>query len=392
MRLHRFTLRPDTTCFCPRFRKFRRFPAILAATLSCLGGTLPALASSIVRTEPERPPAREAACVLVIQRSLEGAWPDWTILSALLQSSEVADAPARDILGLAPETRARKVSFEIKPQDRPGTLTLSLRIRLDVPEEEPPDLARPYLAVVVDRFRDALYHMKELRTARLETEIRTLAEQMGGTERDLAKVRAALQALDEKTGMLFPTAMQLRAEQNQIQNQISNIMLYLDGCRRQPDPAGSPVEEGLRRQAAEAWGRVVSLLEERLQDLRRLAGEGKADPLEVAEFEARLAEARANAVPLAQPLAYGRRIVGLQRDPGETERAAAEREKELERLLERLRQVEKLDVRRMASEMEDLEKEERGLLERRDAVAAQIGKLKQELTDLAKISVEVIGK
>jgi len=187
--------------------------------------------------------------------------------------------------------------------------------------------------------------------------------------------------------MHFPSAMELRAEQNQIQNQISNIMLYLDASRRQPDLTGNPVEEGLRRQAAEAWGRVVSLLEERLQNLRRLAGEGKADPLEVADVEA-----RANAVPPAQPMGHGQRRVGLQRDPEEIERAAAEKEKELGRLLERLRQVEKLDVRRMASEMEDLEKEERRLLERRDAVAAQLRKWKQELTDLSKLSVEVIGK
>jgi len=106
-----------------------------------------------------------------------------TIPPGLLQSSEVADAPARDILGLDPESRARKASFQISPQERPGMLTLSLRIKLDAPQAGPPDLARPYLAAVVDRFQDAFYRLKELRTARLETEIQTLAEQMGGTEK-----------------------------------------------------------------------------------------------------------------------------------------------------------------------------------------------------------------
>jgi hypothetical protein len=194
--------------------------------------------------------------------------------------------------------------------------------------------------------------------------------------------RDALAALDKTIGMHFATPQELRAEPSRIRFEITSTMNFLESYRWQSDAAGSSAAN--ETQPRGAWQKVVDLREARLPELQRLAADGKVDPVEVAEFEARLEEARAR---VSAPI----RGIGPMSAFG-APKMAADKMEETERLLERLTNLEKLDLRGLATKWEILEAEQRRLIQRQDALGEQVEKTRLQLKGLSTVSVEVIGK
>jgi len=387
-------LRPDSA---PSFRPtgWVLLP-VLVAVLVCLGASTlsPSKASvaNTVRVESNQP-HRDAACLLMIHLPSGSHWTDFSTLSALLQTSGVADAPAREILGMEPDMRQQKVRFQIGGGTQPEVLSLHLRVILDLPQQEGvPDLAGPYLAAVVERFKAALSGMAEKQVSRLKGDLRFVAGEIERTGKELDGVREGLGALDKEVGMIAPMSMDLRAEPARLRGEIAGAVMNLDGYRRVAAETRGEAEPDRSHLAAE-WQRVVILREEKLEEIRRLAAEGKVDPVDLAEFEARLAEARAQVASPQQGQALMSGILGRpRRNPADLDQLIAGKEADLAALRDRLSRLEKLDVRRLAGEMEGLEKEERRLLDRLDALKKQREELEQDLQAMPRLSVEVIGE
>jgi len=371
-----------------------------------LAGMAPLAASSTTIMPGLNSASRpEAACLVVIHHSSDSQWPDPGTLSALLQSSGVADVPAGEILGIAPELRAQKVHFQITPSMMPGELTLSVRVALDLPQDVPFNLARAYLGAVIDRFKDALADLRDGRSLQCDHEIKESTEELEATEKERTRVQTTLREIDTRVGV---QNSDLRCSPAQTQFQIMAAMTFLKSYRDQEELEGKTRDHD---EAQEAWRHLATLLEEAATDLRRLLEEGKLDSDLVARFEGRLEEARAHA-PLPTPgLAPGKGqmilapggAIGVGPTPilspggaigvGPTaKKLSAERMEELERLLDKMREFEKIDVRALAIEKEDYEKREQKLREKRNALTAQIDKLKSEMQNLSSVSVETVGK
>jgi hypothetical protein len=131
----------------------------------------------------------------------------------------------------------------------------------------------------------------------------------------------------------------------------------------------------------------VNLREEKLDDLRRLSADGKIDPIALAEFEARLAEARAQA-PAPSPK-LGKRAVLF--DPEIQQQFCTSRLADLERLQARMSRLEKLDLRELLGNMELNEKDERETVGRLDTLRSQLTALKQQVEANKAVGVEILG-
>ena len=351
--------------------------AMIAVHLGAEGVQARTVRVSIPDLAGKQPPQAEVACLLVVQRSIESAWPDPAVLSALLQSSGIADIPAGQLLEITPELRAQKIRFQINPLAiAPEELTLSVRVTFDLPPESPPHLAREYVAVVIDRFKDALADLRDQRSSQINLEVQAKTEELAATDVEMARIKSSLREIDVKAGMKPSSSLDLRSEPGRTRSEITMVLNFLESYRREEQTTGLEAVQA-------AWRQVAQLLDESVLDLHGLLKEEKVDLALVTKFEERLEEARSNGKP------------GIKAGKGgypASPRLASDKITRLEQLLDRLQELEKVDVRGLAAEMEALERESQRLGNKRDALAAQLEKVKSALKGLSRVSVETVGR
>jgi hypothetical protein len=369
-----------------RWRAGRTAPAMLLAAAVSLGTTV-GLPPQGPTVNPER---REAAGVLVIHRPGEERWLDSTTLSALVESSGVADAAAAEILGMEPEFRQQDVHFKNGYKEEQDLLMVFLRVSLEE-KGQPLDLPKKYLAAVVGRLRAAIFDLKKERVSQLERQIQMTQEEIRTTGNDLGRIHDEMSELDQATGMKLATSVEVRSEPGRLRNEVANLVRTLGSYRIQLERE-TVEDEGKRGgRQAEEWRRAIELREEKLEEFRELSKEGRVSPFELTEFEARLAEARANLASFRGPAAQQIMPGGLQRDRAGLAEALAQSTKDLTDLEGRLEKLGHLDLRRVASDLEAREMEERRLLDSLNHLKARLEKLEQQLPQTRALTISLVG-
>ncbi len=334
-------------------------------------------------------PRREASLLILVHRTKDVDWLNQAALNSLLLSSGIADLPAKVHLGVTPEARADKLRFQIDAQTREGAIQLGVRVSQEMSPADLTDALRIYLITVADGFRSALLEMRDRQSCELESKIQAVSAEIAETERKLQSVREALRSIDQVLGISLATSSELRFEPSRLRNEIAARSASAGSCLPRPESSPSPEQESQELQRQDMWRKVVTLREEKLADLQRLSADGKIDPIALAEFEARLSEARAQAsAPSAMPK-------GIKRagsfGPESQQRFCTEQLAELERLQTRLSRLEGLDLRTLLGEMESKEKDEREAAARLDTLRLQLTTLKQQVEANNTVAVEILG-
>jgi len=333
-------------------------------------------------------PRRQASLLILVHRPKDVDWLNHAALNSLLQSSEIADLPAKSFLGITPEARAEKVRFQIDTQFGEGAIQFSVRVSQEMSPADLTDSLRIYLIKVADGFRDAVLELRDRQSRELESKAQAVSTEIAEMERRLQNVREALRSMDQELGMPLTTTSELRFEPTRLRNEIASRTVSELSCLLRPPSGPSPDQEAQELQRVDLWRKVVTLREEKLIDLRRLSDDGKIDPIALAEFEARLAEARAQASAPPPKL-------GIQRagpfDPEIQQQFCTSRLADLERLQARLTRLGKLDLRELLGNMESKEKDEREVVGRLDTLRSQLTTLKQQVEANKAVGVEILG-
>jgi hypothetical protein len=334
-------------------------------------------------------PRRQASLLILIHRPKDVDWLNQYALNSLLQSSEIADLPAKALLGITPEARAEEVRLQIDTQSSERAIQLSVRVSQEMSPADLTDSLRIYLVTVARGFQDAVLGMRDRQSHELESKTQAVSTEIAEMEHKLQSLREALRSMDQELGMPLATSSELRFEPTRLRNEIASRFLSEVSCLPRPASDLSSDQEAQELQRADLWRKVVNLREERLVDLRGLSADGKIDPIALAEFEARLAEARAQA-SAPSPTIKGKRPAGRS-DPKIQQQFCASRLADLERLQARMSRLEKLDLRDLLGNMELKEKDEREVVGRLDTLRSQLTALKQQVEANKAVGVEILG-
>jgi hypothetical protein len=333
---------------------------------------------------------REASLLTLVHRTKDVDWLNQATLSYLLQSSEIADLPAEQYLGITSEARGEKVRFQIDGQIREGALQLGVRVSQEMSPADLTDSLRIYLIAVANGFRDAVLEMRDRQSRELESKTQATSAEIAQAERKLQNVRESLRSIDLELGMPLITSAEFRIEPTRLRNEIASRSISEISCLPRPASGPSREQEAQELLRADLWRKVVILREEKLADLRRLAADDKVDPIALAEFEARLAEARAQASVPPSPLSSGKQQI-LWSDPESQQQFCTARLADLEKLQARLSRLEKLDLRALVGEMESKEKDEREAVGRLDTLRSQLTALGQQAEANNSVAIETLG-
>ena len=349
------------------------------------------LGSSPVRVQSKKEalPRRTAAGVVMIHRSFSSSSLGQEMVRALLTSSEVAAGAAEQVLGIEGELWQERISLQSRFTNAHSALQVHLSVSIYAEEGQSSTLATDYLAAVIERFRRVVHEVNQLDIARLEEDLATARSEQPRIEEQLVEIRKTISDLTAEAGLPGANANQVRNAYGALEAEITMLRRKI---RNSQENLVWATRNRENQEVAEQWRRVVAFWEARLVELQKLVEEGEADASEVAECEARLAEARAH-VPGVN-IGRKTRFAGAVASEELTASAIDGMERlkaDLEFALERKAQVEQLDLRRIAAELQALENEEPLLLQQLAALKTGMLKRERQLREAQDLSIIVVG-
>jgi hypothetical protein len=372
--------------------------ALAAAFLAPVVSEPVAVATMLAGTE--KPRDRLASCVVMVQNDASGGGNEPYVYTTVLQSSAVAGEAARAVLGVDPESyhKIMDVRAEVSHTMR-GTF-IHLKVGIDPGDKAAPDIAQRVLEEMVNRFGRIVSEVSQNRRDDLNGQIRVLKDRHAQSNQELFNVQQELKALRMKPEARGLSTQEMRFEGNRLRQEVENQrreLLSLKERQQYAAPPPSPADVPSGAEVAAQWQRVVDLRQARLEELRRRGETEKVDPVEVAEAEAQLAEARAQllqhvdrrAVVIRGGIGPGGRLRGTPQPPSEEMVAAVEAQ--LKQNEARLQSFDPVAAAQLASDIEDRESQERLLRERISTLGKQIEDLEQALLLTGTASVKVLG-
>lgn len=361
------------------------------------------LSSSTVAASPyasAREKDRQVSIVMVIGTPSPGGSLAYPSIPDLIKSTPIAGAAAAEILGIEPERYHQEVDVEVRVQRTQQGIHISLSVALDAEESARSDLAESYLLALVRRFRDSLAEVKSANLNALQVALDSAGARLRAAKQKQDDVLSRLKRLRATPGLEGMSPSEILFIPSSLRTNIRNYEATLANMRWRmsienlADGSSPPASN---ESVIEAWQAVVDLRQARLEELRQAAEEGTVSPADVAEFEARLAEAKAALLTFSRPArarGVGPGFGGKRRGVGPiaSETNIEQTQAQLSEAREHLKQIAKIDAAQIAREMLELEAEGNRLRMQMEPLEKEVHELERSIGMVELTTLEVIGE
>lgn len=362
-------------------------PFALAASL-----VAPVLLGSLVGYG-KPPKERQVSCIVMLRMGPQQLGLHALPIPALVKSTAVAGAAAKQALGIEPDSYHTRIDVEVGQNMTQDAMILTLSAGIDPTPAEGADAAERYLDALLRRLREAVSALHANYRALLAEELSDHEDGVNRARAELDQVQKRLSELRSTPGLEGLSHHELRNLGMFLRNEVANQQRTIADYRMRLEMGEMEPERVSSHELATLWREVVELKEARLQEMLKLAEQGAIDPAELKEYEARLEESRAKA------LQYSRRPRGIgpaQRirpHGGAQSRAPAieELEAQLQRTQERLEKLDEARAMHLATELERLEEDERRLVARIRDIEGKRDEADQRLRLAEPFSMEVVA-